>query len=103
MSENNDDFSRKFSKFADKAVKSVQSAGKTAWNRLDTEKQKAELKAQISSNQKELDSAYEKLGREYYLKETEGTPVADQDDLFEIVRSKTKAIELLKEKLDQTE
>lgn len=101
MSENNDDFSRKFSIFADKAKKSVESAGKTAWNRLDVEKQKAELKTQINSNQKELASAYEKLGREYYDHENNGNSIDDQQDLFDLIREKTKTIDLLKDKLSQ--
>lgn len=101
MSENNDDFSRKFSMFADKAMKSMESVGKSAWNRLDTEKQKAELKAQISSNQKERDCAYEKLGREYYAMKTEGTAVQDEQELSDLIQEKTKTIDLLNEKLKE--
>lgn len=101
MSENNDDFSEKFSIFADKAMKSMKSAGKSAWNRLDTEKQKAELKSQISSSQKELACAYEKLGREYYEMKTNGTAIEDEQDLFHLIQEKTKSIELLNEKLKQ--
>lgn len=101
MSENNDDFSRKFSMFADKAKKSMESAGKSAWNRLDVEKQKAELKAQISSNQKELSCAYEKLGWEYFEMKTDGTAMTDENDLSDLIREKKKTIDLLNEKLKQ--
>lgn len=79
----------------------MESAGKSAWDRLDTEKQKAELKAQISSNQKELSCAYEKLGREYFEMKTNGAAMNDEKDLSDLIREKTKTIDLLRDKLKQ--
>lgn len=101
MAENNDDFFSKFSRFADKTMKTLESTGKTAWDRLDVEKQKAEIRSEINANQRELSSAYEKLGKEYYEKEKNGSPIEDQQDLFDLIQNKTKSMDVLKEKLKQ--
>lgn len=98
-----DEFSKQFSSFIDSAVKSAQDLGKKAADRLDKEKQKAEVRSEIGHNSRELSKAYEKLGRAYYEFKENNTVISEEKDTFDLIRSKEKLIELLNEKLDSLE
>ncbi len=86
---------------ADKAVKKLQDGSKQMINILDVEKQKAEVRSDIGHCSKDLSKAYEKLGRMYYAWKMESKEMEGEADMFDLIRSKEKIIELLNEKLER--
>lgn len=103
MSENNNgnnDFSKQFNEFVNKAVKTAQDYGKAASDRINLEKQKAGIRSEIGHNKKILSDAYEKLGRTYYAYKTAGTEMAEEQLTLDTIGEKENAIKELNEKLD---
>lgn len=98
-----EDFNSKVNEFVEKASKTIEEGGRTLLSRLDTEKQKAEIRAEIGHTSRDLTKAYEKLGRVFYESKETGKPFKDEYNTIELIRSKERAIELLNEKLDQLE
>jgi DNA-directed RNA polymerase specialized sigma subunit len=98
-----EDFNSKVSEFVEKASKSIEEGGKTLLSRLDIERQKAEIRAEIGHTSRELTKAYEKLGRAFFDSKESGKAFKDDYNTIELIRSKERAIELLNEKLDQLE
>lgn len=96
-----DDFNTKVNDFVDKAAKTLEEGGRSLLGRLEIEKQKAEIRAEIGHNSRDLTKAYEKLGRDYYAAKVTGRVMTDDANTFDLIRSKEKVIELLNEKLTQ--
>ena len=98
-----DQFEEKVNKFVDKAAKTIEKGGKNLFEKLDVEKQKAQIRSDIGHNSRDLTKAYEKLGRDFYAAQVTGIPMEDQTKTFDLIRAKEKLIELLNDKLDSLE
>ena len=94
-----DDFNTKLNDFVDKASKVIQDSSKKALDRIDLEKQKSEIRAEIGHNSRDLTKAYEKLGRAYFAAKEKGTAVEGEEGTLDLIRSKEKVLQLLHEKL----
>lgn len=103
MSENNNDFTEKFNAFKEEALKTMKETTEVVLKKFDLEKQKAEIRSEIGHHSRELSKSYEKLGRQYYLHVEQGKEIGGEKDIFELIRSKEKLIELLNEKLEKLE
>lgn len=95
------DITTKVHEAADKVARTIMTGSKNVMSRLDAEKAKAEIRAEIGHNARDLSRAYEKLGRAYYSALTAGEDLQNEEGTLELIRSKEKIIELLNEKLDQ--
>ncbi|MBR3356371.1 MAG: hypothetical protein IKG46_00775 [Solobacterium sp.] len=98
-----DDLTKLFTDFVEQAERTVTEGSKKIADRIDTEKQKAEIRSEIGHLSRDLSKAYELLGREYYNKKVAGTPFTDEEGLLDRIRSKEKLIDLYNEKLDRLE
>ena len=98
-----DQFEEKVNQFVDKAAKTIEKGGKSLLEKLDVEKQKAQIRSEIGHNSRDLTKAYEKLGRDFYAAQVTGIPMEDQTSAFDLIRAKEKLIELLNDKLDSLE
>ncbi len=98
-----DDFNAKLNDFVDKASKAIQDGSRKALDRLDLEKQKSEIRAEIGHNSRDLTKAYEKLGRAYYAFKENGSFPEGTDGTLDLIRSKEKVLQLLHEKLTALE
>ncbi len=111
MSENNntnntekknsaDDLFKQVSGYFNQAVDIGKKAAGTIVEKLDIEKQKAEIRSEIGHNSREVSRLYEQLGRDYFTAKEKGTEIEKEAETFDHIRSKEKLIELLNEKLD---
>ena len=98
-----DDFNTKVNDFVDKAAKTLEEGGRSLLGRLEIEKQKAEIRAEIGHNSRDLTKAYEKLGRAYFDAKEKGTAVEGEAGILDLIRSKEKVLQLLPEKLNVLE
>lgn len=98
-----DELTKIFTEFVEQAERTVSEGSRKIADRIDNEKQKAEIRAEIGHLSRDLSKAYELLGREYYNKKVTGTPFTDEAGLFDRIRSKEKLIDLYNEKLDRLE
>jgi|LAHS01.1.fsa_nt_gb hypothetical protein len=102
MSENNNnnDFSKQFNDFVNKAVKTAQDYGKKAADRVDLEKQKAGIRSEIGHTKKELADAYNSLGRMYYDAKVNNTEMPTEQLTLDQITEKENTIKELNDKLD---
>lgn len=98
-----DDLTKMFQEFMETAERTVTEGSKKIVERIDSEKQKAEIRSEIGHLSRDLSKAYELLGREYYSAKVTQTPMHGEADIFDKIRSKEKLIELYNEKLDRLE
>ncbi|MBR3312353.1 MAG: hypothetical protein IKG15_11105 [Solobacterium sp.] len=98
-----EEFNEKLNSFVDKASKMIQDGSKNVISMLDKEKNKAEIRAEIGHNARDLSKAYEQLGREYCAALAANKTFVPKESAMELIRSKEKVIELLNEKLDKLE
>ena len=96
-----DDFNTKLNELVGNLSKVIQDGSKTVLSTLDKEKAKAELRAEIGHNSRDLTKAYEQLGRDFYAATVTGKKFEPSNSTMDLIRSKEKVIELLNEKLDK--
>ena len=94
-----EDMNKKFSDFIDRAMQKAGETSKDILAKLDVEKNKAEIKAEIGYNERDLRKAYEKVGRDFFAAKEAGKEYNTDNSTFDLIRSKEKVIELLNEKL----
>ena len=73
---------------------------KIAKDVADEQAAKLKLKAEIGQNERDITKAYTRLGEAYYEAKTNNAEMSDVNDVVDLIRSKKKLVELLKEKLD---
>lgn len=109
-----EDISKKINEVAQKLGQAVEDGGRSVMDTLNTtgkkmldtfdlEKKKAEIRAEIGHNSRDLSKAYEKLGRDYFAARSAGRDLSANNETFSLIQSKEKVIELLNEKLDMLE
>ncbi len=95
-----DDFNKTITDVTEKVVTAVREHRKKVLTHLEIEQKKAQIRSEIGHNQRELTKAYEKLGRDYFAAVSEGRALEATDSTVELIRSKEKVVELLREKLE---
>ena len=98
-----DEFDEKVTEFAEKAAKTIEKSSRGLMDRFDYEKRKASIRSEIGHTARDLDKAYEKLGREFFDARENGKEFEDTNSTYELIRSKEKILELLHEKLTNIE
>jgi hypothetical protein len=96
---NGEDFTKQVNDFFNKAVKTAQTYGKKAADKIDLEKQKAGIRSEIGHNIKEISAAYEKLGRGYYDAKVNQKEFPDENETIELITKKEAENQSLNEKL----
>lgn len=96
---NGEDFTKQVNDFFNKAVKTAQTYGKKAADKIDLEKQKAGIRSEIGHNIKEISAAYEKLGRGYYDAKVSQKEFPDENETIELITKKEAENQSLNEKL----
>ena len=94
------DFEKQLNEFTDKIAKVVTDGVKIAKDVADEQAAKLKLKAEIGQNERDITKAYTRLGEAYYEAKTHNAEMSDVNDVVDLIRSKKKLVELLKEKLD---
>ena len=94
------DFEKQLNEFTDKIAKVVTDGVKIAKDVADEQAAKLKLKAEIGQNERDITKAYTRLGEAYYEAKTNNAEMSDVNDVVDLIRSKKKLVELLKEKLD---
>ena len=94
------DFEKQLNEFTDKIARVVTDGVKIAKDVADEQAAKLKLKAEIGQNERDITKAYTRLGEAYYEAKTNNAEMSDVNDVVDLIRSKKKLVELLKEKLD---
>lgn len=84
----------------DKTAKVVNESVNYVGNKVSVEKNKLDIKNQINQHEKNVQRAYERLGKAYYNSIQNHDDVIGQDDLIEMINTNKKVIELLNNQLN---
>lgn len=96
-------YARLLTKVIEKGAETLENSTKDLSNKVTKEKKKAEIKAQIGQHERQMQKAYERIGRAYFDHVQDGVELPDFKDTFDIINSNEKVIMLLEEQLLQVE
>ena len=88
-------------KVVEKGTEKLGDTSKDLSEKIGSEKKKVELRSQITTHERQISKAYEKLGEAYYEHEINGRKMVSLDDLVDVVKSNKKVIRLLEEQIEQ--
>lgn len=100
MSEEN---KNKWEELLDKTANLFDEGSKKAKEIITTEIDKLKIKAEIGQNERDITKEFTKLGEAYYNAKTSGGNVDREQESLAIISSKKRTVELLKEKISNTE
>lgn len=94
------DFEKQLNEFTGRLAKAVTDGVRIAKDVADEQTAKLKLRAEIGQNERDITKAYARLGEAYYEARINNAEMSDVNDVLDLIRSKKKLVELLKEKLD---
>lgn len=94
------DFEKQFNEWTDRIAKAVSDGVRIARDAADEQTAKLKLRAEIGQNERDITKAYARLGEAYYEAKVNNAEMSDVNDVMDLIRSKKKLVELLREKLN---